>query len=112
MAVLTSGELAMARATVLGVGVRGGAGDAHLDELGRPLAVADHLQREVEEHRLAAPREGRPRPVASTPEAPVAATSSVSEVEVSLSTVMRLKVRSHGRRDDRLQLGRGRSGRR
>ncbi len=41
----------------------------------------------------------------STPLAPVAATSSVSEVDVSLSTVIALKVRSQVAVTQRLQRG-------
>ena len=47
IAVLTSGELAMASATLPRVRVGAAPVTAHLDELGRPLAVAHHLMREV-----------------------------------------------------------------
>ena len=80
-----------------------GAGDAHRDEFGRPLAVLHHLVREIAQHlgeRGAEAREPRivrqaqfaARP--ATRPLPVANSSSVSLVEVSPSMVMALKVSS------------------
>ena len=61
MAVLTSGELAIESATRRAA-ASGGAGDRHLDELRRPLAVAHHLVREIAHHARERRREaGRPR---------------------------------------------------
>jgi hypothetical protein len=49
-AVFTSGELAMAKATLWASASAGGAGDADLDQLGRAFAIADHLQGQVAHH--------------------------------------------------------------
>jgi hypothetical protein len=95
-AVLTSGELAMASAMRLRGGVGLGPGHRDSREFGGALAVLHHLMRESRITPRAPRRKARAgvvgavdgRPAA----APVAASSSVSEVEVSLSTVMALKL--------------------
>ena len=77
-----------------------GAGHVDRDELLRALAVAHDLQRQVEQH-VVQRRGGNPRAAASPAVGdaarcsawPVANSSRVSLVEVSLSTVMQLKLR-------------------
>ena len=78
-----------------------GALDADLDELARALAVAHDLMGEIEQHLVERAAEGGEARVGGVGDlgaprlaaAPVANSSSVSEVEVSLSTVIALKLR-------------------
>ena len=109
-AVLTSGELAIDSAMRLARLARGGAGDAHLDELARALAVAHDLLGEIEQHLVERARNAARRGSAASAisgrrasAAPVANISSVSEVEVSLSTVMQLNELCTRLRQQRLQ---------
>ena len=109
IAVLTSGELAIGEPHLPGVrrGLR--AAHPHLDELGRALAVAHHLLREIAHHpgqrlpRTPAAAGRPPSAIGGIAARPVAASSSVSEVEVSPSTVMQLKVASAASADQPLQ---------
>ena len=96
-AVLTRGELPMARAIVLADCRRRPRPEhGHLDELGRSLAVADDLVGQVEVDRIEGFDErippGRPDgpSIGGFPALPVANSSTVSLVEVSESTVIRL----------------------
>ena len=92
MAVLTSGELAMARAMRSAAVVVGRAADVDGDQLPRAFAVAHDLAGQVFHHfadsasstLLSSCRLGW------TPDAPLASSSTVSLVEVSPSTLMRL----------------------
>ena len=52
MAVFTSGELAIAMRDACAAVVVFRAGDVDLDQLAGALAVAHHLQREIEQHRV------------------------------------------------------------
>ena len=115
MAVLTRGELAMAMATRCASCVDGSPGHAHLDEFGGTFAVADHLMRQVHHHPAQRRLEGLGnraldlgrRRLGRWPPA-----SSVSEVEVSLSTVIELKVSSTLRDSIFCRAGRAQSWRR
>ena len=109
IAVLTRGELAIASPIRRAEASLAGTAHGDRDELLRALAVLHDLMREVEQHgqqgcaksRELADRPHR-RPVRSRP-CPVASSSSVSEVEVSLSTVIALNDASVASRSMRLQ---------
>ena len=102
-AVLTSGELAIESAMRLAAGVARRALDRHLDLVPRALAVPRDLAGEIEQHlgergpEAVEPGIGGIRDLAGSraaAAAPVAMRSSVSEVEVSESTVTELKLGS------------------
>ena len=104
IAVFTSGELAMERAMRCAPTALLGAVDGDLDEFARAFAVLHHLMREIEQHLVERPAEIGERAIAGAAYLRRAAlcrraggeSSSVSEVEVSLSTVMVLKGRDTG----------------
>ncbi len=102
MAVLTSGELAMARPMRRALSSLSAPVTRNFDELLRPFAVAHDKVGELAADVVPARRRRRRRPGSSNeasgalPALPVAKASTVSLVEVSLSTVMQLKVRVVG----------------
>ena len=99
MAVLTSGELAIDSAMRLARFAGRRALDPHLDELARAFAVAHHLMGEIEQKLVERARNAPSARISGVgdwrarPAAPVANSSSVSEVDVSLSTVIALNER-------------------
>ena len=99
IAVLTSGELAIARPIRRAEASLAGAAHRDRDQLLRALAVAHHLLGQVEQHLLERRAKAGERGIvgaatgAGWPACPVANSSSVSEVEVSLSTVIALNER-------------------
>ena len=97
--------------------LRGGAVDDDLDQLGRAFAVADDLFGEIGQHRVERLRKRLQARVAGAADlrctvargGPVAKASSVSDVEVSPSTVMALKLALVAALEQRLQhVGRNR----
>ena len=83
---MTSGELAIARATRSASAARGGAVDLDPPDPRGALAVGDDLERELQQHRLEQALGQRLRPAA-----PVACSSTVSLVLICPSTVIRSK---------------------
>ena len=112
IAVFTSGELAIDSATRCALASDTAPSTVDGDELGRALAVAHdemgELRAQIGQRRLERVGAGIVERSASgaLPAAPVAKASTVSEVEVSLSTVMQEKLRAVGLGQHRLEEGR------
>ena len=94
MAVLTSGELAMASAWVRASASSRAPVTFTVTNLVAPSPSFTTWCARSRKTVSSASAKALSAAVTSTPEAPVAPISSVSEVEVSLSTVMQLKLRS------------------
>ena len=92
MAVLTSGELTTLLPTARAIASDGRARHPHAQHVVDALAVAHEVLGQVGAHRLQRP--GERRPVGRRATAPEASSATVSEVLVSLSMLIRLKVRS------------------